>query len=117
MGKTFKPMLQVVRFGAEDVIATSGVPTTLTMSGWSDMVRNNLSFTYGGSNYNSSVQNDLIELMRNNGQSNQIYLADDNKAVDVYTLFSADSRDGKIGSSSDNGEYSWISANSRWEKQ
>ena len=48
MKREFKAEMQVVRFGAEDVIATSGV---VTLSKFNDGDKTNNTFSFGGNNY------------------------------------------------------------------
>lgn len=47
--KEFRPEMTVVRFGAEDTIATSG--TSVILSGFGDSRRGNNTFSFGGNDY------------------------------------------------------------------
>ena len=50
MKREFKPEMTVVRFGAEDVIATSGT-RTMSVSGFADSTAKNGTFSFGSYTY------------------------------------------------------------------
>ena len=87
--KKFAPEMKVVRFGAEDVIATSG--KTITLSNFSDGNRSNNTFTFGGKSYDLSgvahymysnrVQDDIFPNMATYFEDNNFNKA---KVTDVY---------------------------------
>jgi len=78
----FRPEMNVVRFGAEDTIATSGV----VLSNFGDYNKDNNTFSFGGNNYNLSgggynnFRSDLSNYVGDPGlanmTSNQIYFGE-----------------------------------------
>lgn len=113
MSKMNAPKMEVVRFKEADVIVASGVPTTMSATGWNDGVKTNLILNYGGTDYDYYKRQDLTDLVIAKGQTNSVYTSK-GKTYTINQLFSSDkgSDDGSLTSTLTG--LTWDADNNRW---
>ena len=112
MSKMIKPEMSVVHFKEADVIVTSGVPTTMSASGWADGTPGNLKVTYGDTDYEYANRSALTTALTNNGQTANVHTTS-GKDYTISQIFGAEHNgtDDTFGSL---GGFTWDSANRRW---
>ena len=113
MSKMRTPEMEVVRFTQSDVIVASGasVPTTMTVTGWRDGIKDNLELNYGGTVYTNSNRSDLIDLLSDNGQ-NENAVTSAGSDFTITQLFQVEAKND--GTSKSLTGLEWDAANNYW---
>ena len=121
-----KPTIELIRFDASDVIATSG-PVTLTVSNFKNGTQGDLSIKFGNDTYNGFFQaNDFDAALRNEGYTSTTNRYPTNNTnpdeADLWFYFSLDYTEdyvdnNQILADDINGTYTyiWYGSNGQWE--
>lgn len=105
----FSPEMRVVKFGSDDVIATSGATRSITLSNFGDGTANNGTINFNGEEYFSS--SDFLKAYgatKNAGINNG-----NSKPISVNNLFEIENSGTGVSSKRWNGTYTY-DANATW---
>ena len=105
----FNTEMKVVRFGSEDVIATSG----FIAAGFGDSVGGNASFTYNGTRYIIGTDISSQDFLLQVGAAKNAGVDNGNSTMSFNNLFKNENTGTGVGSKRWNGTYSY-DANATW---